>query len=89
MTTRRRLSESGPLGKLLALVLTAILLIAGLVFSVVILAVIAVAGIAAWAYFWWKTRKLRKAMQEHRAGGEVIEGEAIVIEEHESGREQG
>ena len=79
-------TEPGLLGKLFALVIGAILLVLGFMFSVVLLAVVAVAGLGAWGYFWWKTRALRKAMREHRPGGDecghVIDGEAIVVEEY-------
>jgi len=79
--------QPGPLGKLLALVAGAILLIVGFLFSVVFLVIVAVAGLTAWAYFWWKTRKLRQAMREHPPGGQVIDGEAIVVDEfQEEGR---
>ncbi|TRZ66136.1 MAG: hypothetical protein D4S02_07395 [Rhodocyclaceae bacterium] len=76
-------ARSGPLGKLLAAVAGALLLIAALMFSLVILAVVAVAGTAVWGYFWWKTRNLRKAMQEHPPGGVVIDGESSVVDEAE------
>lgn len=62
------------------------MLVVGLLFSVVILAVIAVAGTVAWGYFRWKTRKLRKAMEEHPPGGVVIDGEVIVVDEAEPTR---
>ncbi|MDP1651985.1 MAG: hypothetical protein Q8L56_04605 [Rhodocyclaceae bacterium] len=55
----------------------------GFLFSVVFIAIVAVAGLAAWTYFWWKTRKLRQAMQEHPPGGQVIEGEVVVVDEFE------
>lgn len=48
-----------------------------LMFSVVLFAVALTAGAAAWAYFWWKTRAVRKAMRDHPPGGMVIEGEVI------------
>jgi uncharacterized membrane protein len=79
-------SEPSLLGKLFALIITAILLTLGLMFSMVLLAIVAVVGIAAFGYFWWRTRALRKAMREHpldrQPGGQIIEGEAIVVEEH-------
>ncbi|MCX7173559.1 MAG: hypothetical protein NT159_06495 [Proteobacteria bacterium] len=78
---------SGPLGRLLAVVTGMILLVAAFMFSVVILAVIALAGLAAWGYFWWKTRKLRKAMREHPSGGVVIDGEAIVVDDAQSAQD--
>lgn len=67
------------------LLVGAILLILGLMFSVVLIAVVAVLGLVAWGYFWWKTRRVRKAMAEHPAAaeGQVIDGEAIVVEEYE------
>ena len=68
-----------------ALLIAAILLILGFIFSVVVLAVIAGLGLALWAYLWWKTRKLRRAMQEQAPGGQVIDGEAIVVEEYRAG----
>ena len=69
-----------------ALLIAAILLILGFIFSVVVLAVIAGLGLALWAYLWWKTRKLRRAMQEQAPGGQVIDGEAIVVEEYRAGK---
>ncbi|RLJ62666.1 hypothetical protein [Sulfurisoma sediminicola] len=77
-----RPDEPGPLGKLLGVVAGAALLVLGVMFSVVLLAVLAVAGLAAWGYFWWKTRKLRRTLRERPPGGQVIEGEAVIVEEH-------
>ena len=61
-------------------------LVAGKVYmnELVTLALIAVAGLAMWAYVWWKTRELRKAMKQRPAGGHVIDGEAIVVDESRS-----
>ena len=74
-------TQPGFLVKLLTLVASVFLLVLGFMFSVVFLAVIAIAGLLAWAYFWWKTRELRKAMKEAQsADGHVIDGEAIVID---------
>lgn len=66
----------------LALLTGAILLILGFLFSVVVLAVIAVLGLAVGGYLWWKTRTLRRAMREQAPYGQVIDGEAVVVEEH-------
>lgn len=78
--------EPGPLGKLVALIVGAGLLVLGFMFSLVILAIVAVAGIAVFGWFWWKTRDLRKALREQAThdmrAGEVIEGEAVVVEEY-------
>jgi ABC-type bacteriocin/lantibiotic exporter with double-glycine peptidase domain len=83
-------NQPGPLGKLLALIFGAILLVLGFMFSLVILAVAAVVGLVAFGYFWWKTRELRRILREQQAaaasarpaGGEVFEGEAVVVEEY-------
>lgn len=74
------------LRKIFALLTGAILLVLGLMASVVAFAVIAALGLALWAYVWWKTRKLRQAMQAQAQtqtpGGQVIDGEAVVVEEY-------
>lgn len=72
------------LRKIFALLTGAILLVLGLMASVVAFAVIAALGLALWAYVWWKTRKLRQAMQvqAQTPGGQVIDGEAVVVEEY-------
>lgn len=66
---------------LFTLLIGVTLLILGFMFSVVILAIIAVLGITAWSYLWWKTRKLRRAMRTQAPDGQIIDGEAIVVEE--------
>jgi len=78
--------EPGLLAKILAALAAAILLVLGFMFSLVILALAVVAGLAAWGWFWWKTRELRKAMSQRPADGHVIEGEAIVVDEYQSSR---
>lgn len=80
------MQESGPIAKALAAVGGAILLVLGFMFSLVVLAVAVVVGFCIWGWFWWKTRKLRQQinaqMREQRsAGGDLIEGEAVVVEE--------
>ncbi len=67
---------------LFAFLAGAILLILGFVFSLVVFAVIVVLGLGVWGYLWWKTRKLRRAMQEQAQVGRVIDGEATVVEEY-------
>lgn len=80
-------STPGVLGKAVALVAGAILLLLGFMFSLILVAFIAIAGLAAWSYFWWKTRGVRRAMREQApvrgndGRGQVIEGEAVVVEE--------
>ena len=81
LDSRNPFAEHGLLRKIVAAIVGAILLVLGLMFSVVLLAVISVVGLAAFGYFWWKTRGLRKAMRERPENGQVIEGEAVVVEE--------
>lgn len=57
----------GPLGKIAAAIAGALALAAGLMFSLVFVVVIAVLGIAVWAYFWWKTRALRRHLRDQAA----------------------
>lgn len=71
--------QPGLLKKILASVAGTALLVASFMFSLVVLAVAIVAGAALFGYFWWKTRKLRRAMPP-RPDGTVIEGEAVVVE---------
>ena len=41
-----------------------------LMFSAVVFVVLAIAALGFWIYFWWKTRALRRALQEQgQAGG--------------------
>ena len=83
---RRVPQPAGLLGKMLAFVLSAALLVLGLMFSLVALAVIALGGLALGGWLWWKTRRLRQQLREAAAatadGGQVIEGE--VIREYEA-----
>lgn len=71
--------------RILAFILSAALLVAGLMFSLAFLAIAAVAGLVLGGWFWWKTRALRRNMQtfndtlQHAANtpenGAIIEGE--------------
>lgn len=65
------------LGNALAFAASVILLVVGLMFSLLIVAIAAIVAMGILAYLWWKTRDLRRRMQEHPPGGRVIEGEAI------------
>lgn len=77
------------LGQVLALVTGVILLVLGFMFSMVLLAVFVAVGLTLGAWFFWKTRHLRKAMKEAGAmknppaDGNVIEGEAVIVEEYQ------
>lgn len=79
------------LGQILALVAAVVLLVLGFMFSVVLLAVFVVIGLTVGAWFFWKTRHMRKAMREAGATrqapteGNVIEGEVIIVEEYQAG----
>lgn len=68
-----------------ALLAGAVLLVLGVLFGLVLLVVVAVLGLGVWAWLWWKTRKLRRAARDVERdtapGGQIIEGEAIVVEE--------
>lgn len=89
----------GPLARILAAIVLALLLGLGFMFSLVLLALIPFVAFAVWAWFWWKTRELRKLMREQGPGfsmggpamggapmrGEVIDGEAVVVRENEDG----
>jgi hypothetical protein len=83
------------LRKLAAAVATVAVLGLALMFSALLVAVIVVAGMLGWAYLWWKTRELRKMIRNYPPGsvtmeremagddairGEVIEGEAVVVD---------
>lgn len=76
------------LGKVFALIAGVILLVLGFMFSVVLLVVFVAFGLLLGAWFFWKTRHLRKAMREAGpirnppADGNVIEGESIIVEEY-------
>ncbi|MDD3484597.1 hypothetical protein [Azovibrio restrictus] len=89
----------GLLARALRLLVVLIVLVLGFMFSLVAFAILAVGGALAWAYFWWKTRKLRQKLQEQGytgpteapgafrervTEGEVIEGEVIGREHPEA-----
>ena len=91
---RFRLGRTGPrfhlqpktfLGKVLTVVVGALMLIAVFVFSLLIFAVVAAGGLLVVGYVWWKTRKLRRQMRENPPGGRIIEGEVIRdVESHDT-----
>lgn len=84
----RQGNPPGPLAKLAAFVLSAAFMVLAFMFSLVALAVVAVLGVALGGWLWWKTRAIRKQMQQMRdaqqmgsgqaaPGDQVIEGEFI------------
>jgi hypothetical protein len=87
-TLFRQGTPPGPLARLAAFVLSAAFMVLAFMFSLVALAVVAVLGVAIGGWLWWKTRAMRKQMQQMReaqqAGfdqpmrsDQVIEGEFI------------
>jgi hypothetical protein len=85
--------ESGPLKKLVTLVGGVVLLVLGLMFSVVVLTGVVVVGLMVWSYLWWKTRDIRRVMRQAQGpidvpGGDVIEGEAVVVDEYNASDRQ-
>lgn len=77
------------LRSLSALLAGGVLLVLGVLFGLVLLIVVAALGLGVWAWLWWKTRELRGAMRDAAnnaprdaaAGGQVFEGEAVVVAE--------
>lgn len=53
------------MSKAVALIVTALLIVFGLMFSVLLLTVIATVGVIAFGYLWYKTRALRRLMREN------------------------
>lgn len=76
----------GLLGKVLTVILGAAFLVLAFMFSLVVLAVGVTAGLLAWAYIWWKTRKLRQQIREQPTGVRIIEGEVIRDTDDSPGR---
>lgn len=89
-----RAQSASPLRKLATLILAIVMLGLVVMFSVVALTIILVVGVVAFAYLWWKTRKLRRMMrmmqslstaerrrQEQASNDGVFEGEAVVVVE--------
>ena len=77
------------LGSVLAMVMGAVLLVLGFMFSLLFLAAAAVVGVLGLGYLWWKSRALRKQVREQMddtaqygsvtptADGKAPEGEII------------
>jgi Flp pilus assembly protein TadB len=73
-------TPQSPLGKLLTVVLGAILLALAVMFSLVALAVLVVGGTLFAGWLWWKTRALRRAMREAVPPAAADGGAARIIE---------
>ena len=68
----------GPLAKVAAFVLSAAFMVLAFMFSLVALAVVAVLGVALGGWLWWKTRAMRKQMQQMREAAQQMGGEQPV-----------
>jgi UPF0716 family protein affecting phage T7 exclusion len=79
----------GPLARIVTFLVGTVLLVVGLMFSLVALAVVAVGVVVIGTWFWWKTRAVRRQIEEQLAqqppfppdepafDGHIIEGEAV------------
>ena len=78
-SSQPRLSGHSPgiLGKILATLTSAVVLVVAFTISLLVFATVAAIALVVVGYLWWKTRALRKQMREHPPGGRVIEGELI------------
>ena len=83
-------NKPGLLRTIATLLVGGAILAFGLMFSLVILAIVVVIGVLGFAYFWWKTRGLRRHLRQQMADaqqreqfwqgadeGEIIEGEIV------------
>ncbi len=88
MTSEAQPHQPSLLGRILAFIVGAGVLVLAFMFSLVALAVIAVGGLLLWAWLWWKTRAIRQQMREqsplnadfnrnNSSNGQIIEGEVI------------
>jgi hypothetical protein len=78
-SSQPRLSGHGPglIGKVLATLTSAVVLVVAFTISLLVFAAVAAIALVVVGYLWWKTRALRKQMREHPPGGRVIEGELV------------
>lgn len=82
----------GLLGRILTMLAGAVLLVAAFMFSLVALGVLVVGGVLVYAYLYWKTRHLRRHLEEQmqqatqqreQRDGRVIDGEVLGGAEYE------
>ncbi len=71
---RMHAQPAGFFGRLFAMLGGVVLLVLGLMFSAVVIVVAVAIGLLVWGWIWWKTRALRRQMDEQmqmhqRAGG--------------------
>ncbi|MDQ7978857.1 hypothetical protein QYH69_16540 [Paraburkholderia sp. SARCC-3016] len=72
-----RIGGSGWFGRLLALVMGAIMLVAAALVSVVLLAVLFVVGMIVVGYLWWKTRSLRRHARAFGDDARTVDVEVV------------
>jgi Flp pilus assembly protein TadB len=81
--------QAGPLGKLFAALVGAVLLVLGLMFSIVIIAVAIAFGLVIWGWIWWKTRALRQQMRAQMEAGMAAGAGAAPYSDEEAGAPSG
>ncbi|SIT45583.1 conserved hypothetical protein [Paraburkholderia piptadeniae] len=72
-----QIGGSGWLGRLLAVLLSAIVLVAAAMLSVVLLAVLFALGTVVAGYLWWKTRALRRQARAFSDDGRTVDVEVV------------
>ncbi|MEM5382806.1 hypothetical protein VSR68_04270 [Paraburkholderia phymatum] len=72
-----QIGGSGWLARLLAVLLSAIVLVAAAMLSVVLLAVLFAVGTVVVGYFWWKTRALRRQARVFGDDGRTVDVEVV------------
>ena len=72
-----RIGGAGWFGRLLAVVMGAIVFVAAAMMSVVLLAVLFAVGAIAVGYLWWKTRALRKQARAFGDDGRTVDVEVV------------
>ncbi|MEX3936168.1 hypothetical protein AB4Y32_31020 [Paraburkholderia phymatum] len=72
-----QIGGSGWFGRLLAVVLSAIVLVTAAMLSVVLLAVLFAVGTVGVGYFWWKTRALRRQARAFSDDERTVDMEVV------------
>jgi membrane protein implicated in regulation of membrane protease activity len=68
-------ARRGALGRAIAAAAGVVLVGAGILLSMLLFAVLAGTALLVGGYLWWKTRELRRQLQER--SGRIIEGEVV------------
>jgi hypothetical protein len=71
------ISSSGWFGRLLAVVLSAIVLVTAAILSVMLLAALFAVGAIVVGYLWWKTRALRRQAHAFGDDGRTVDVEIV------------